>query len=108
MIAPDEHIAPKVPVVTTSTSLKATSVLLLSTSFFISSAVKTWASPFLIFWLISSMVRVFCLGLSFVYLQPMPNRMAHSHINTFWGFAVVCFFVFCRLEKLVSPYGKAN
>jgi hypothetical protein len=86
MIAPEEHMAPKVPVVTTSTSLKATSTLLLSTSFFISSAVKTWASPFLIFSLISSIVRVFCLGLSFVYLQPMPNRMGHANINTFWDF----------------------
>jgi hypothetical protein len=54
--------------------LNATSTPLLSTSFFISSAVKTWASPFLIFSLISSMVRLFCLGLSFVYLQPMPSE----------------------------------
>jgi hypothetical protein len=60
---------------------------LLSTKRFISSAVKTWASPFLIFSLISSIVRVFCLGLSFVYLQPMPNPMAHPLINTFWDFA---------------------
>jgi hypothetical protein len=72
IIAPEEHMAPKVPVVTTSTSLKATSTPLLSTSFFICSAVKTWASPFLIFWFISSIVRFFCLDSSFIYLQPMP------------------------------------
>jgi hypothetical protein len=32
--APEEHIAPNVPVVTTSTSLKATSTPLLSNSFY--------------------------------------------------------------------------
>jgi hypothetical protein len=58
MIAPELHMAPKVPVVTTSTSLKATSMPLFSTSCFISSAVRTWALPFRIFWFISSKVRV--------------------------------------------------
>lgn len=41
MIAPELHIAPNVPVVTTSTSLKATSMPLFSTRRFISSAVMT-------------------------------------------------------------------
>jgi hypothetical protein len=54
-----------VPVVTTSISLKATSMPLFSTRRFISSAVMTWASPFRILSLISCMVRVFWLGMIF-------------------------------------------
>ena len=64
MIAPELHMAPNVPVVTTSTSLKATLVPLFSTSRFISSAVKTCAVPLLIFSLISCTVRVFGLEMS--------------------------------------------
>jgi len=57
MMAPEEHMAPKVPVVTTSTSLKATLTPLLSASSFISSTVRTRTSPRLIFSLISGMER---------------------------------------------------
>jgi hypothetical protein len=51
-----EHIGPKVAVVTTSTSSKAFLMLLLSISAFISSTVKTCISPRLIFSLFSAIV----------------------------------------------------
>jgi hypothetical protein len=96
-----------VPVVTTSTSLKATSMLLLSTSFFISSAVKTWASPFLIFSLISSIVRLFCLGLSFVYLQPMPTEWRTRILIPFGELAHQSFqgssSIYSFKERIVTP-----
>jgi hypothetical protein len=54
MNAPEEHMAPKVPVVTTSTSLAAFSTPFSSTKQMASSAVRTTASPFAILAFISS------------------------------------------------------
>jgi hypothetical protein len=82
IIAPELHMAPNVPVVTTSTSLNATSTPLLSTSRFISSAVKTCAVPFFIFSLISSMVRVFFSGMR---VPPwIPHRRQIPILMYFW------------------------
>ena len=63
MTAPEEHIAPKVPVVTTSTSLYATFMPLLSTRSLNSVAVKTLASPSTIFLFMSEIVLLFLFSL---------------------------------------------